>query len=302
MVMGVLGCISHGSTVVLPGESFEPKIVLSSIEKEKCTALYGVPTMFIAELAEPTFPDFDLGSLRTGIMAGAVCPAETMESVMEKMNMSEVTIAYGMNETSPVSFQTSVSDPIDKRVTSVGRVHPHVQVKIIDKGGKVVPAGVKGELCTRGYSIMRGYWNDENRTRAAIDAAGWMYTGDLAVMDDAGYCDIVGRVKDIIIRGGENIYPREVEEYLLKHPAIQDVTVFGVPDEKFGEQVAAWIQIANGKQITASEVEDFCRGKIAHYKIPHHIRFVDEFPMTVTEKIQKFVMREAMCSELNLSA
>jgi len=294
MVMGVLGCVSHGATMVFPDEAFDPKSVLDTIQAEQCTALYGVPTMFIAELAHPDFNSYDLSSLRTGIMAGALCPAETMARVMDEMNMTDVTIAYGMTETSPVSFQTSVDDPVDKRVSTVGRVHPHVQVKIIDDDGHVAPVGTRGELCTRGYSVMLGYWDDDERTREAIDPAGWLHTGDLAVIDELGYCDIVGRVKDMIIRGGENIYPREVEEYLLRHPKIMDVSVFGIPDDKYGEQVIAWVQVKEGETLNEATVKSFCDGQIAHYKIPWKVEFVDEFPLTVTGKIQKFVMRDQM--------
>jgi fatty-acyl-CoA synthase len=300
MVMGVLGCLTHGSTMVFPDEAFEPESVLSVVQSERCTALYGVPTMFIAELAHPKFADYDLSSLRTGIMAGATCPRTTMESVMQDMHMSDVTIAYGMTETSPVSFQTGVGDPVDKRVATVGRVHPHVQVKLIDEDGKVVARGQRGELCTRGYSVMLGYWGDDKLTAESIDRAGWMHTGDLAVMDDDGYCDIVGRVKDMIIRGGENVYPREIEEYLLRHPAVKDASVFGVPDEKFGEQVAVWVMANDGAEISEDSIREYCDGQIAHYKIPHYVRIVDEFPMTVTGKIQKFVMRDRMIEELGL--
>jgi len=294
MVMGVLGCVSHGATMVFPDEAFDPESVLDTIQAEQCTALYGVPTMFIAELAHPDFNRYDLSSLRTGIMAGAPCPAETMARVMGEMNMTDVTIAYGMTETSPVSFQTSVDDPVDKRVSTVGRVHPHVQVKIVNDDGRVVPVGTRGELCTRGYSVMLGYWDDDERTREAIDPAGWLHTGDLAVIDQLGYCDIVGRVKDMIIRGGENIYPREVEEYLLRHPKIMDVSVFGIPDDKYGEQVIAWVQVKEGEALNEAAVKSFCDGQIAHYKIPWKVEFVDEFPLTVTGKIQKFVMRDQM--------
>ena len=294
MVMGVLGCVSHGATMVFPDEAFDPKSVLETIQAEQCTALYGVPTMFIAVLAHPDFNRYDLSSLRTGIMAGAPCPAETMARVMGEMNMTDVTIAYGMTETSPVSFQTSIDDPVDKRVSTVGRVHPHVQVKIIDDDGRVVPVGTRGELCTRGYSVMLGYWDDDERTREAIDPAGWLHTGDLAVIDELGYRDIVGRVKDMIIRGGENIYPREVEEYLLRHPKIMDVSVFGIPDDKYGEQVIAWVQVKEGEALNEAAVKSFCDGQIAHYKIPAKVEFVDEFPLTVTGKIQKFVMRDQM--------
>ena len=300
MVMGVLGCLTHGSTMVFPDEAFEPENVLSVVQAERCTALYGVPTMFIAELAHPAFANYDLSSLRTGIMAGATCPRTTMESVMQDMHMSDVTIAYGMTETSPVSFQTGVGDPVDKRVATVGRVHPHVQVKLVDEEGKVVEKGQQGELCTRGYSVMLGYWGDDELTAESIDRAGWMHTGDLAVMDDDGYCDIVGRVKDMIIRGGENVYPREIEEYLLRHPGVQDASVFGVPDKKFGEQVAVWIVPKVGMEITEDSVREFCDGQIAHYKIPHYVRLVDEFPMTVTGKIKKFVMRDKLSEELGL--
>jgi len=300
MVMGVLGCVTHGSTMVFPGEAFEPATVLSAIQSERCTALFGVPTMFIAELAHPEFSDYDLGTLRTGTMAGATCPQTTMESVMKDMNMSEVTIAYGMTETSPVSFQTGADDPVDKRVSTVGRVHPHVQVKLIDEDGRVVERGQQGELCTRGYSVMLGYWDDDEKTAESIDRAGWMHTGDLAVMDSEGYCDIVGRLKDMIIRGGENVYPREIEEYLLRHPGVKDVSVFGVPDEKFGEQIVAWIQVNDGEQLTEDGIREFCKGQIAHYKIPYYVRFVDEFPMTVTGKIQKFVMRDLMMEKPGL--
>lgn len=300
MVMSVLTCVTHGATMVFPSDAFEPRAVLEAIASEKCTALHGVPTMFIAELDHPEFKTFDLSSLRTGIMAGAPCPIEVMKRVLTEMHMREVTIAYGMTETSPVSFQSAVDDPIDKRVSTIGRIHPHVQVKIVDAEGRTVPRGTKGELCTRGYSVMRGYWDDEDRTREAIDAAAWMHTGDLAVIDDEGYCNIVGRVKDMIIRGGENVYPREVEEYLFRHPKIQEIAVFGVPDQRFGEQVAAWIRLREGETATAEDIKAFCQGQIAHYKIPHHIRFVDAFPMTVTGKIQKFLMRDAMVDELRI--
>ncbi len=294
MVMGVLGCVSHGATMVFPDEAFDPESVLDTIQAEQCTALFGVPTMFIAELAHPDFSSYDLSSLRTGVMAGAPCPAETMERVMGEMNMTDVTIAYGMTETSPVSFQTSVDDPVDKRVNTVGRVHPHVQVKIIDDDGRVVPVGTRGELCTRGYSVMLGYWGDDEKTRESIDPAGWLHTGDLAVIDELGYCDIVGRLKDMIIRGGENIYPREIEEYLLRHPKINDVSVFGIPDDKYGEQVIAWVQVKEGEALDEAAVKSFCDGQIAHYKIPWKVEIVDEFPLTVTGKIQKFVMRDQM--------
>ncbi|MBW7835648.1 MAG: AMP-binding protein [Sphingomonadales bacterium] len=298
MVMGVLNCVTHGAAMVFPGEAFDPLSVLQTVERERCTALYGVPTMFIAELEHPEFKKFDLSSLRTGVMAGSPCPVEVMKRVIAEMHMTDVTICYGMTETSPVSFQTSPDDPLDKKVGSVGRVHPFIEVKIIDEDGRTVARGERGELLTRGYSVMRGYWNDEEKTRDAVDAGGWMHTGDLATIDDAGYCNIVGRVKDMIIRGGENVYPREIEEFLYRHPAIQDVQVFGVPDHKYGEEVCAWIKLKDGETLTAEGVASFCKGQIAHYKVPKHIRFVREFPMTVTGKVQKFVMREEMSKEL----
>ncbi|MSR14425.1 MAG: AMP-binding protein [Gammaproteobacteria bacterium] len=301
MVMGVLTCMTHGATMVFPSEAFEAKAVLEAIAAEKCTALHGVPTMFIAQLDDPDFTRHDLRCLRTGIMAGAPCPIEVMKRVLNEMHMHELTIAYGMTETSPVSFQSNPDDALERRVSTIGRVHPHVQVKIIDTEGRTVPRGVKGELCTRGYSVMRGYWNDAEKTQDSVDPAGWMHTGDLAIIDDEGYCNIVGRVKDMIIRGGENVYPREIEEFLFRHPKIQDVAVFGVPDQRFGEQVAAWIKLRESQQATAENIKAFCQGQIAHYKIPYHIQFVDEFPMTVTGKIQKFMMREAMTEALGLS-
>ena len=278
--------------MVFPAEAFEPLAVLESVSEERCTALHGVPTMFIAELEHPDFDSFDFSSLRTGIMAGAPCPIEVMRKVIDKMNMAEVTIAYGMTETSPVSFQSATDDPLEKRVATVGRVHPHVQVKIIDENGAVVPRGVSGELCTRGYSVMLGYWGDAEKTKEDIDQAGWIHTGDLAAIDEEGYCDIVGRVKDMIIRGGENIYPREIEEYLFQHPKIQQVAVFGVPDEKYGEAVAAWISLQEGESLDEAGIRAYCNEQIAYYKVPKHIFIVDEFPMTVTGKIQKFIMRE----------
>ena len=294
MVMGNLGVVTHGATMVIPSEGFDPLAVLETVQAEKCTALYGVPTMFIAILNHPDFAKYDLSSLRTGIMAGSTCPVELMRKVMDRMNMSEITIAYGMTETSPVSFQSAVDDTVERRVATVGRVSPHLEVKVIDAEGRIVPAGVTGELATRGYSVMRGYWGDEAKTREAIDAARWMHTGDLAVMDADGYCNIVGRIKDLVIRGGENIYPREVEEYFYKHPKIRDVAVFGIPDDKFGEQLCAWIIVHDGAVMTEAEVIDFCKGQIAHYKIPAIVKFVDEFPMTITNKVQKFIMREMM--------
>jgi fatty-acyl-CoA synthase len=300
MVMSVLTCVSHGAAMVFPSDAFDPKAVLEAVAAERCTALHGVPTMFIAELDHPDFSRYDLGSLRTGIMAGAPCPIEVMKRVLNEMHMGGVTIAYGMTETSPVSFQSKPDDPLERRVSTIGRIHPHVQVKVVDAEGRTVPRGVKGELCTRGYSVMRGYWNDEERTREAIDAAGWMHTGDLAVIDDEGYCNIVGRVKDMIIRGGENVYPREIEEFLFRHPKIQDVAVFGVPDVRFGEQIAAWVRLREGESAEPEDIRAFCQGQIAHYKIPHYVHFVQEFPMTVTGKIQKFMMRDAMIETLRL--
>jgi fatty-acyl-CoA synthase len=301
MVLAVLACVSAGANMVFPGEAFDPAATLAAVSEEKCTALHGVPTMFIAELDHPDFDTFDLTHLRTGIMAGSPCPIETMKRVVSTMHLSEITIAYGMTETSPVSFQSSTADPLEKRTTTVGRVQPHLEVKVVDTAGNTVPVGETGELCTRGYSVMRGYWNDDAKTRESI-VDGWMHTGDLAVIDADGYCNIVGRLKDMLIRGGENIYPREIEEFLFRHPKIQSVQVFGVPDPKYGEEVCAWIVLRAGEQMTADDVQAFCRGQIAHYKVPKVIRFVDELPMTVTGKVQKFVMRERMIEELKLTA
>ena len=297
MVMGNLGCVTHAATMVYPSESFDPLTTLETVEAERCDVLYGVPTMFIAQLNHPQFPRFDLRSLRRGIMAGAPCPIEVMKEVASTMHMSEITIAYGMTETSPVSFQSSRDDLLDLRVSTVGRIQPHLEVKIVDRDGRVVPRGEAGELCTRGYSVMLGYWNDEVRTREAIDSGGWMHTGDLATIDDDGYCRIVGRIKDMVIRGGENIYPREVEEYLYAHPDIQDVQVFGVPDTKYGEELCAWIVSRAGATLDEEAVRSFCQDRISHYKIPRHIRFVESFPSTVTGKVQKFAMREVMLEE-----
>ncbi len=299
MVLGVLACVTEASAMVFPGEGFDPLATLSAAASERCTALHGVPTMFIAQLDHPEFGRFDLSRLRTGIMAGAPCPIETMKRVVSQMHMREVTIAYGMTETSPVSFQSATDDPLDKRVSTVGRILPHLEVRIVDADGNVCPVGVKGELCTKGYSVMKGYWNDEARTAETI-RDGWMHTGDLATIDAEGYCNIVGRVKDMLIRGGENVFPREVEEYLYRHPKIQDVQVFGVPDPKYGEEVACWVVLKAGQSATEEEIREFCRGQIAHYKIPRYVHFVAELPMTVTGKPQKFVMRDAMIQRLGL--
>jgi fatty-acyl-CoA synthase len=300
MVMGSLNCITHGACMVFPNDGFDPESTLKAIAEEKCTALFGVPTMFIAELDHPGFSKYDMSSLRTGCMAGASCPIEVMKKVFEDMNMSEVTIAYGMTETSPVSFQSGTDDPMERRVSTVGRVHPHVEVKIINEQGETVPRGEKGEFCTRGYSVMQGYWDDEERTKEAIDEEGWMHTGDLAILDEEGYCNIVGRVKDMVIRGGENVYPREIEEFLYTNNKIQDVSVFGVPDDKYGEEICAWIKLKAGTGSSEEEIKGFCKEQIAHYKVPRYVKFVDEFPMTVTGKIQKFLMREKMMEELGL--
>ncbi len=301
MVLGNLACITHASAMVVPNDAFDPLSVLQAVEAERCTSLYGVPTMFIAELGHPEFSRFDVSSLRTGIMAGSPCPIEVMRQVNEQMNMREVTICYGMTETGPVSFQSLTDDPTDKRVSTVGRVHPHVEAKVIDPTtGQVLPVGQPGELLTRGYLIMLGYWNNPEATAEAIDAARWMHTGDLATLDEDGYCNIVGRIKDMIIRGGENIYPREIEEFLYSHPKVQDVQVIGVPSERYGEEIMAWVRLKEGEEATAEEIKDFCRGKIAHFKVPAYIKFVDAFPMTVTGKIQKFRMREVAVEELSL--
>jgi fatty-acyl-CoA synthase len=301
MVIGNLAAITHGSTMVYPSEGFEPGAVLEAVSEERCTTLYGVPTMFIAELEHPEFASYDLSSLRTGIMAGSPCPSEVMKRVIGDMHMEEVAIAYGMTETSPVSFQTAPDDPLDRRVGTVGRIHPHVEAKVIDSEGRTVSPGEPGELCTRGYLVMLGYWGDAERTAEAVDAAGWMHTGDLATIDAEGYCEIVGRIKDMVIRGGENVYPREIEEYLYGHPSIEDVQVIGVPDERFGEQLCACIKLRDGASVTTEQIKEFCEGQIAHFKIPHYVRIVDSFPMTVTGKIQKFVMREQMIQELGLT-
>ncbi|WP_184418791.1 AMP-binding protein [Rhodanobacter sp. MP7CTX1] len=300
MVLGNLACVTHGACMVIPGEGFDALATLEAVEAERCTGLHGVPTMFIAELEHAQFHRFDLTSLRTGIMAGSPCPIEVMRRVVSEMHMDQVTIAYGMTETSPVSFQTVPEDPLERRVDSVGRIHPHLEAKLVDEQGRTVSRGAVGELCTRGYSVMLGYWGDEARTREVIDAASWMHTGDLAVLDPDGYCSIVGRLKDMIIRGGENVYPREIEEFLYSHPKVQDVQVFGVPDAKLGEQVCAWVRLREGSSASEAEIQDYCRHRLAYYKVPHYVRFVDAFPMTVTGKIQKYLMRDAMLKELGL--
>ena len=301
MVLGNLACTTHGSAIVIPAAGFDPAETLRTVQAERCTSLYGVPTMFIAELALAEFGSYDLSTLRTGIMAGSPCPVEVMKRVVSEMHMTEVTICYGMTETSPVSTQTTADDDMDRRVSTVGRVHPHVEIKIIDpETGRVLPRNTPGELCTRGYSVMLGYWDEPAKTAEAIDAARWMHTGDLAVMDEADYLNIVGRIKDMVIRGGENIYPREVEEFLYAHPAIEDVQVIGVPDLKYGEELCAWIRLRPGQELDADQVREYCQGKIAHYKIPRYIRFTTDFPMTVTGKVQKFKMRETSITELGL--
>ncbi|HEY9104990.1 AMP-binding protein [Chitinimonas sp.] len=301
MVLGNLACLTHGAAIVYPDEAFDPKAVLEAVVAERCTGLHGVPTMFIAILGHPDFAQYDLSTLRTGIMAGSPCPIEVMKRVVNEMHMAEVTIAYGMTETSPVSFQSGTDEPLDRRVSTIGRIHPHLEVKIVDVDGSIVPRGTVGELCTRGYSVMLGYWDDEAKTREAIDAAGWMHTGDLAVIDDEGYCNIVGRLKDMVIRGGENLYPREIEEFLYRHPKVRDVQVVGVPDAKYGEELCAWIILKEGESASEDDIREFCRNQIAHFKIPRYIRFVDAFPMTVTGKIQKYKMREVMTQELGLT-
>lgn len=300
MVLGNLACVTHGAAMIYPDEGFEPQSVLETVQAERCTALHGVPTMFIAMLDHPDLEKFDLSTLRTGVMAGSPCPVEVMKKVIERMNMREVTIAYGMTETSPVSFQSSVDDPLERRVSTVGRIQPHVEVKIVDAEGRVAPRGEKGELLTRGYSVMLGYWGDAEKTAEAIDPGGWMHTGDLATLDEEGYCNIVGRSKDMVIRGGENIFPREVEEFLYRHPKIQDVQCVGIPDVKYGEELCACVILRPGVQANAEEIREFCRGQIAHYKIPRHVRFVDSFPMTVTGKIQKYLLRQQVASELGV--
>lgn len=301
MVLGNLACLTHGATIVYPNDGFDPLTVLQTVQDERCTGLHGVPTMFIAELDHPRFAEFNLSTLRTGIMAGSPCPTEVMKRVVEQMNLREITIAYGMTETSPVSCQSSTDTPLDKRVSTVGQVQPHLEIKIVDPdSGAVVPIGQRGEFCTKGYSVMHGYWGDPAKTREAIDEGGWMHTGDLATMDAEGYVNIVGRIKDMVIRGGENIYPREIEEFLYRHPQVQDVQVVGVPDQKYGEELCAWIIAKPGTQPTEDDIRAFCKGQIAHYKVPRYIRFVTSFPMTVTGKIQKFKIRDEMKDQLGL--
>jgi fatty-acyl-CoA synthase len=302
MVMGNLACLTTGAAMVYPGRGFDPLATMATVERERCTALYGVPTMFIAELDHAEFDRFDFASLRTGIMAGSPCPIAVMRRVVERMNLRELTICYGMTETSPVSFQSAVDDPLERRVTTIGRVHPHLEVKIVDPEGRTVPRGEPGEICTRGYSVMLGYWDEPGRTAEVLDPDGWMHTGDLGTMDPEGYGNIVGRIKDLVIRGGENVSPREIEEYLYRHPAIQEVQVFGVPDPHYGEELCAWVRVRAGQTLTAEALRAFCTGQIAHQKIPRYVEFVEDFPMTVTGKMQKYLMREAMQRKLGLKA
>lgn len=297
MVLGNLAALTTGAAMIYPGEAYDPRLVLEAVQAEGCTALYGVPTMFITVLNQPDLPDFDVSTLRTGIMAGSPCPIATMRSVIDQLNMQEVTIAYGMTETSPITTQTATDDPLEERVSTVGRVHPHAEAKIVGPDGATLPIGTQGEYCSRGYAVMLGYWDDPEKTAEAIDADGWMHSGDLATMDEKGYVRITGRIKDMIIRGGENIYPREIEEFLLSHPAVADAQVFGVTDEKYGEEVCAWIIAKPGLTITSDEVVAHCKGQIAHYKVPRHIRIVEAFAMTVTGKAQKFEMRKVMEAE-----
>jgi fatty-acyl-CoA synthase len=303
MVMANLGCTSHGSTMVIPAPGFDPEATLRAIAAERCTAVYGVPTMFIAMQHHPSFADHDLTSLRTGCMAGSICPVEVMKRCINDMHMAEVCIAYGMTETSPVSCQTRVDDDIERRTATIGRVHPHVEIKIVDPAtGETVERGQPGEFCTRGYSVMLGYWDEPEKTAEAIDADGWMHTGDLAEMREDGYCNIVGRIKDMVIRGGENIYPREIEEFLYQHPDIEDVQVIGVPDEKYGEELCAWVRMRSGAApLTAEAVREYATGRLAHYKIPRYVMVVDEFPMTVTGKIRKVQMRDEAAKALGLA-
>jgi fatty-acyl-CoA synthase len=301
MVLGNLACVTHGSCMVSPSEGFDPIATLEAVQAERCTGLHGVPTMFIAMLEHADFARFDLESLRTGIMAGSPCPVEVMRKVVNSMHMSEVTIAYGMTETSPVSFQSAYNDPLERRVSTVGRILPHLEVKIVDAEGRIVAPGVAGELLTRGYSVMRGYWDDPSATTASIDGARFMHTGDLATIDQEGYCNIVGRLKDMVIRGGENVYPREIEEFLFTHPAVAEVQAFGVPDRRYGEELCVWVRRREGSALNEAEIIAFCRERIAHYKVPRYVRFVDSFPMTVTGKAQKYLMRKTMMEELALA-
>ncbi len=300
MVMGNLSCLTHGAAMVYPAETFDAEQTLKAVQQERCTGLYGVPTMFIAGLAHPNFKSFDLSSLRTGCMAGSPCPVEVMKQVVDDMHMIDVTIAYGMTETSPVSFQSTPADPIERRVATIGRVIPHVECKIVDEAGETVATGEPGELCTKGYSVMIGYWGDEEKT-AQVLKNGWMHTGDLGTIDEEGYGNIVGRIKDMIIRGGENIYPREIEEFFFQHPKVEDVTIVGVPDEKYGEEICCWLRLKQGMEAAPDEFREYCSGQIAHYKVPRYIEIVDEFPMTVTGKIRKVEIREAMAKKLDLS-
>jgi fatty-acyl-CoA synthase len=298
MVLGKLACVSTGAAAIFPADAFEAESVLEAVQAERATALHGVPTMFIAELEHPEFEQFDLSSLRTGIMAGAPCPVEVMKKVIGRMNMSEVLIAYGQTECSPVNHMTLADDPIEKRVETVGHAVPHIEVKIVGETGETVPVGETGDICARGYAVMKGYWDDPEKTAETVDAEGWLHSGDLGVMDEEGYVKVVGRLKDMIIRGGENIYPREIEEFLFTHPKIQDAKVIGVPDERFGEEVCAWVQLKEGETLAEDEIRAFCKQNIAYFKVPRYIRLVKEFPMTVTGKIQKFKMRETMVKEL----
>ena len=299
MVLGNLTCLAHGATAIYPSAAFDPLSTLQTVQDEKCTCLHGVPTMFIAELDHPEFSSFDLTSLRSGVMAGSPCPVEVMNRVISEMHMEHILIAYGQTEVSPINHLTLPDDSLERRTQTVGRAVPWVEIRVIDKDGMVVPVGEKGEICTRGYSVMRGYWNDDERTRETIDEAGWLHSGDIGVMDSEGYMQVVGRIKDMLIRGGENIYPREVEEFLYTHPKIAEVQVFGVPDDKMGEEVCAWVMLHPGHQLSEKELKDYCQGQITHFKIPRYVRFVEDFPMTVTGKLQKFVMREQMISELD---
>jgi len=302
MVLANLACVTHGAAMIIPAPTFDPRATLEAVQRERCTSLYGVPTMFIAELALADFRDFDLSTLRTGIMAGSPCPVEIMKRVQTEMHMPEVTICYGMTETSPVSTQTAVDDPLDKRTQTIGRVHPHLEIKIVDENGRIVPRGIPGELCTRGYSVMLGYWNDPVNTANVIDAARYMQTGDIAAMEEDGYLAISGRIKDMVIRGGENIYPREIEEFLYAHPAIKDVAVIGVPDAKYGEELCAWVIPHDGQEVDAEAVRAFCAGKIAHFKVPRYVVVVDAFPMTVSGKVMKYKMRDSSLERLGLQA